>query len=216
MKVALLLLLVVAAVSCRTTVRSAAADLIVTNARVWTGNPAQPAAEAVAMVGDRVAAIGRASEISAWRGASTRVIDAGGARVIPGFNDSHVHFIGGGLQLDNVDLRNAPSPQDFARLIGERAQKTPAGEWVLGGDWDDQQWTPPALPTRQLIDAVTPSTPVFVNRFDGHMALANSVALALAGVTAATQDPPGGSSCAMPEATRLACSRTPRWASSTR
>jgi hypothetical protein len=192
MKVALLLVLVVAAVSCRTTARSRAADLIVTNAHVWTGSRADPAAEAVAVVGDRVAAIGRASDVSVWRGPSTRVIDAGGARVVPGFNDSHVHFIGGGLQLDNVDLRDAPSPQDLARLIGERAQKTPAGEWVLGGDWDDQQWTPPALPTRQLIDVVTPSTPVFVNRFDGHMALANSVALALAGVTAATQDPPGG------------------------
>jgi hypothetical protein len=192
MKVAFLLLLVAAAVSCRTTARSRSADLIVTNARVWTGSQVQPAAEAVAVVGDRVAAIGRASDISVWRGPSTRVIDAGGARVVPGFNDSHVHFMGGGLQLDNVDLRDAPSPQDFARLIGERAQKTPAGEWVLGGDWDDQQWTPPALPTRQLIDVVTPSTPVFVNRFDGHMALANSVALALAGVTAATQDPPGG------------------------
>ena len=192
MKVAFLLLLVAAAVSCRTTGRSRAADLIVTNARVWTGSQVQPAAEAVAVVGDRVAAIGRASDVSVWRGPSTRVIDAGGARVVPGFNDSHVHFIGGGLQLDNVDLRDAPSPQDFARLIGERAQKTPAAEWVLGGDWDDQQWTPPALPTRQLIDVVTPSTPVFVNRFDGHMALANSVALALAGVTAATRDPPGG------------------------
>jgi hypothetical protein len=118
MKAALLLLLVVAAVSCRTAARSGAADLIVTNARVWTGSQAQPAAEAVAMVGDRVAAIGRASDVSAWRGPSTRVIDAGGARVLPGFNDSHVHFISGGLQLDNVDLRSAPSPQDFARLIG--------------------------------------------------------------------------------------------------
>jgi hypothetical protein len=100
--------------------------------------------------------------------------------------------MGGGLQLDNVDLRQAPSPQEFARLIGERVQKTPAGEWVLGGDWDDQLWNPPALPTSQLIDAVSPATPVFVNRFDGHMAVANSVAMKLAGVTAATPDPPGG------------------------
>ena len=168
------------------------ADLLIVNARIWTGVPAQPQAEAVAIAGGRVAALGTTAELMAWRGPSTRVIDAGGARVLPGFNDSHVHFMGGGLQLDNVDLRQAPTPQAFAQLIGERVEKTPAGEWVLGGDWDDQLWDPPVLPTRQLIDAVAPATPVFVNRFDGHMAVANSVALKLAGVTAATPDPPGG------------------------
>ena len=193
MKAALLLLaLLGVAAACRNGAPARVADLLIVNARVWTGVPSRPEAEAVAIVGERVAAVGTTAELTAWRGQATRVIDAGGARVLPGFNDSHVHFMGGGLQLDNVDLRQAPSPQEFARLIGERVQKTPAGEWVLGGDWDDQLWDPPALPTRQLIDAVSGSTPVFVNRFDGHMAVANSVALRLAGVTAATPNPPGG------------------------
>jgi hypothetical protein len=193
MKTALLLLALMAmAAACRQRAPSVVADLLIVNARIWTGVADRPESQALAVVDGRVAAIGTAEELSAWRGPSTAVIDAGGARVLPGFNDSHVHFMGGGMQLDNVDLRQAPSPQAFARLIGERVQKTPPGEWVLGGDWDDQLWDPPALPTRQLIDPVSPVTPVFVNRFDGHMAVANSAALKLAGITAATPDPPGG------------------------
>jgi hypothetical protein len=193
MKTALILLALVGlAAACRQSVPPIVADLLILNAKIWTGAPSQPEAEAIAIVGGRVAAIGATTALSAWRGPSTRVIAAAGARVLPGFNDSHVHFMGGGLQLDNVDLRQAPSPQAFANLIGERVRQTPAGEWVLGGDWDDQLWDPPSLPTRQLIDPVSPTTPVFVNRFDGHMAVANSVALKLAGVTAATPEPAGG------------------------
>jgi len=193
MKIGLLLLALVGlAAACRQGTPSRAADLVIVNARIWTGVATQPDAQALAAVDGRVAAIGTTEGLSAWRGPTTRVIDAAGARVLPGFNDSHVHFMGGGMQLDNVDLRQAPSPQAFAALIGDRARQTPAGEWILGGDWDDQLWDPSSLPTRQLIDPVSPATPVFVNRFDGHMAVANSVALKLAGVTAATPDPPGG------------------------
>jgi hypothetical protein len=193
MKTALLLLALMAmAAACRQRAPSVVADLLIVTARIWTGVAGRPESQALAVVDGRVAAIGTTDEMLAWRGPSTQVMDAGGARVLPGFNDSHVHFMGGGMQLDNVDLRQAPSPQEFARLIGERVQRTPAGEWVLGGDWDDQLWDPPALPTRQLIDPVSSTTPVFVNRFDGHMAVANSVALRLAGVTAATPDPAGG------------------------
>jgi len=168
------------------------ADVIVTHARIWTGDKKMPAAEAVAMIGDRLVGVGTAAEIDVWRGASTNMIDAGGRRVVPGFNDAHVHFVDGGQQLDDVDLKDAPTPQEFARRIGERAGRLAAGEWVLGGNWDDQGWNPPALPTRELVDLVAPTTPVFVTRYDGHMALANSAALKLAGVTASTQDPPGG------------------------
>ena len=193
MKIGLLLpALVGLAAACRQGTPSRAADLVIVNARIWTGVATQPDAQALAAVDGRVAAIGTTEGLSAWRGPTTRVIDAAGARVLPGFNDSHVHFMGGGMQLDNVDLRQAPSPQAFAASIGDRARQTPAGEWILGGDWDDQLWDPPSLPTRQLIDPVSPATPVFVNRFDGHMAVANSAALKLAGVTAATPDPPGG------------------------
>ena len=171
---------------------SPSADVILTRARIWTGDKRVPAAEALAIIGERVVAVGSATEIDAWRGDSTKVIDAGGRRVVPGFNDAHVHFVEGGQQLDNVDLKDAATPQEFARRIGEQARRTPKGGWVLGGNWDDQQWNPPVLPTKALIDELTPETPVFVGRYDGHMGMANSVALKLAGVTAATPDPPGG------------------------
>jgi predicted amidohydrolase YtcJ len=98
----------------------------------------------------------------------------------------------GGMQLDSVDLRDATSPGEFARRIGERTRVTAAGEWITGGDWDEQRWDPSAIPTRELVDRLTPDTPVFVNRYDEHMALANSVTLRLAGITANTPDPPGG------------------------
>lgn len=169
-----------------------AAELIVTHAKVWTVDKSRPTAEAVAVLGERIVAVGTSEEVASWQGPQTRVIDAGGKLLLPGFNDAHVHFVTGGMQLDSVDLKDADSQEEFARRIGERAQATPPGEWVLGGDWDHERWSPAELPTRELIDAVTPKTPVFVNRYDGHMALANSVALRLARVTAKTPDPPGG------------------------
>ena len=169
-----------------------AADLIVTHAKVWTVDENKPLAEAVAVIGERIVAVGHSAEIDSWRGPETQVIDAGGKLLMPGFNDAHVHMIQGGRQLDNVQLKDAATPEEFARRIAERAKTIPAGEWILGGDWDEQLWDPPKLPTKDLIDGVTPSTPVFVIRYDAHMALANSVTLRLAGITAATPDPPSG------------------------
>ena len=96
------------------------------------------------------------------------------------------------MELDSVQLTDASSPVEFARRIGERARKTPKGEWILGGDWDETKWNPQEIPTKDLIDSLTPDTPVFVSRYDGHMVLANSLALRLAGITAQTPDPPGG------------------------
>src|SRR6185369_10693747 len=168
-----------------------AADLLITHANIWTGNPLQPDARAVAIVGDRIVEVGGADEIERWRTPNTTAIDAEGRRLIPGFNDAHVHFVDGGTQLENVDLRDADTQPEFARRIAERAKSRP-GEWILGGDWDDQRWTPAALPTRELIDDRTNGTPVFVSRYDGHMALANSAALGRAAVTERTLDPPGG------------------------
>jgi predicted amidohydrolase YtcJ len=168
-----------------------AADLVITNASIWTGNALQPDANAVAIIGDRIVDVGSSREIDRWRGASTTVLDAEGRRVLPGFNDAHVHLIDGGTALDNVNLKDAATPAEFTRRISERA-KTKPGEWILGGEWDDQRWMPAELPTRQLIDDVTNGTPVFVTRYDGHMALANSTALGRAGVTEGTPDPPGG------------------------
>jgi predicted amidohydrolase YtcJ len=178
------------AVGCQRPARLAA-DLVITNASIWTGDALQPDASAVAVVGDRIVDVGSSREINRWRGAATTVIDAEGRRVLPGFNDAHVHLIDGGTALDNVNLKDAATPAEFTRRIAERA-KTKPGEWILGGEWDDQRWTPAELPTRHLIDDVTNATPVFVTRYDGHMALANSTALGRAGVTEGTPDPPGG------------------------
>ncbi len=169
-----------------------AADLIVTNAKIWTVDPALPAAQAVAVLRDRIVAVGSNAEIDAWRGPGTHLIDAGGKRLIPGFNDAHVHFVDGGEQLDSVQLTDATSADEFVRRIAAFARTLPKGEWIKEGDWDETKWTPAKFPTRQMIDAVTPDNPVFVYRYDGHMALANSLALKLAGITAQTADPPGG------------------------
>lgn len=168
------------------------ADLIIVNAKVRTMDTHNPTAEAVAILGNRVLAIGASKEIGQLAGPNTRVIDARGRLVLPGFNDAHVHFLSGGFQLASVDLRDAATPQEFANRIKLFAEKVPAGSWITGGDWDHERWTGASLPTRELIDRFTPNTPVFVNRLDGHMALANTVALKLAGVTKQTPDPDGG------------------------
>jgi predicted amidohydrolase YtcJ len=169
-----------------------AADLIVTNARIWTVDKARPQAEALAVLGDRIVVVGSATDVDAWHGPQTKVVDAKGKLLLPGFDDAHVHFVDGGSHLQEVQLKDAATPQEFARRIGERAKITPKGEWITGGDWDEQKWSPPNLPTKELVDAVTPDTPVWVNRYDGHESLANSVTLRLANVTAKTPDPPGG------------------------
>jgi len=169
-----------------------AADLIITDAKIWTVDKALPNAQAVAVLGDRIVGVGSNADVDAWRGPNTRVIDAKGKLLLPGFNDAHVHFVSGGMQLTNIQLNDATSAEEFARRIGERAKITPKGEWIQGGNWDETKWTPPNMPTRELIDALTPYTPVFVSRYDGHMGLANSLALKLAGITARTPDPPGG------------------------
>lgn len=169
-----------------------AADLVLHNGKVWTGNASQPEAEAVACLGNRLVAVGPNEQVRKLIGATTKVVDLKGRRVVPGFNDAHVHFFDGGAGLASVQLRDANTPTEFRDRIGAFAQKLPTGRWVLNGNWDHENWQPAALPTRQLIDAVTPNNPVFINRLDGHMGLANSLALKLAGITRATVDPPGG------------------------
>ena len=169
-----------------------AADLVIFNADVRTLDARQPRARALAVRGERVAALGADDEMRKLAGPRTRVVDARGALVLPGFNDAHVHFLSGGFQLSSVDLRDASTPQEFAGRVRRFAAKLPKGRWMTGGDWDHERWPGAPLPTRELIDSFTPETPVFVNRLDGHMALANSLALRLAGVTRETPDPPGG------------------------
>jgi predicted amidohydrolase YtcJ len=168
------------------------ADLIIINASVRTMEKAQPKAEAVAIMGNKIVAVGSNQEVQVLSGTNTRTIDARGKLVLPGFNDSHVHFLDGGAGLSSVDLRDAKTPQEFVERIKNFAAKLPKGRWILNGNWDHENWTPSNLPTAAMIDAVTPDNPVFINRLDGHMALANSVALKMAGVDKNTKDVAGG------------------------
>jgi predicted amidohydrolase YtcJ len=168
------------------------ADTIIVNAVVHTMDSSQPVAEAIAIYGNRIVAVGSSKDIRKLAGPTTRTIDAKKRLLLPGFNDAHTHFLSGGFQLSSVDLRDANSPQEFAERIKAFAGKLPKGRWITGGDWDHERWPEAKLPTKELIDSFTSETPVFVNRLDGHMALANSLALRLAGVTRQTLDPPGG------------------------
>jgi predicted amidohydrolase YtcJ len=168
------------------------ADLILTNGKIWTVNPAAPRAEAVACVGHRIAAVGTAADIGKWAGPRTQVIDLAGKLLLPGFNDAHVHFFTGGQSLAGVQLRDAKSESEFRERIRQFAAGLPKGRWILGGDWDHENWSPVRLPTRQWVDEAAGDHPVFVNRLDGHMALASTAALKLAGITRLTPDPPGG------------------------
>lgn len=168
------------------------ADTVIVNAVVHTMDTAKPTAEAVAISANRIVAVGSSNDIRKLAGPKTRTIDAKQRLLLPGFNDAHTHFLSGGFQLSSVDLRDASSPQEFAARIKAFAEKTPKGRWIKGGDWDHERWPEGKLPTKELIDSFTPDIPVFVNRLDGHMALANSLALKLAGVTRQTVDLPGG------------------------
>jgi predicted amidohydrolase YtcJ len=168
------------------------ATLIITNAVVYTVDKQHPRAEAVAVIGDRIVAVSSRAEIDLWRSPQTKVIDAGSKLLLPGFNDAHVHFISGGAQLDQVSLTEAADPQEFVRRIAAQVKKTPKGEWILGGRWDETKWPNPHLPTKELVDPVTGTTPIFVERYDGHEALANSAAMKLAGVSGKTAEVPGG------------------------
>jgi predicted amidohydrolase YtcJ len=169
-----------------------AADLIIRNAKVWTVDKAQPSAQAVAVLGERIVAVGSNADVDTWRGPRTQVLDAQGRLLLPGFNDAHCHFVQGGLQLDQVELNDAASTDEFKRRIAERARITPKGEWIEGGNWDETKWSPPVLPTHELIDDVTKDVPVLIDRYDGHAEFANATALRLAGITASTPNPPGG------------------------
>ena len=190
-----LFLLLFACLSCTMTQTSTAYSIIpsiaIVNARVWTGDTRRPWADAVAVTGDRITAVGSSAEVRKLARPMTRVIDAQGKLLVPGFIDSHVHFVDGGFGLTSVQLRDAKTREEFIRRIKEHAARLPAGAWMLEGNWDHQNWGG-ELPRRDWIDSVTPNTPVFIQRLDGHMSLANSAALRAAGVTRETKDVAGG------------------------
>ncbi|HET9453084.1 MAG TPA: amidohydrolase [Gemmatimonadaceae bacterium] len=165
--------------------------LAIVNARVWTGDDARPWADAVAIAGDEIVAVGSSAEVRKLARGGARVIDGSGRMVVPGFIDAHVHFMSGGFGLTSVQLRDARTREEFVRRIAEHAKRIPAGAWILEGNWDHQNWGG-ELPRRDWIDSVTGGTPVFIQRLDGHMSLANSAAIRAAGVTRDTKDVEGG------------------------
>lgn len=167
------------------------ADLIVYGS-VWTGDSAAPVAAGIAVRGGTIVAVGSKRQVDRFRGPATRVLDNGKWSVVPGFGDSHTHFISGGFQLMSVDLRDAATPAEFVRRLAEFAKRLPKGTWVLGGDWDHERWPGAPLPRKEWIDSVTPDNPVFVSRLDGHMGVANSAALRLARITRSSRAPEGG------------------------
>ena len=166
------------------------AALAIVNARVWTGDPRRPWADAVLVRGDRIEAVGSSAEVKK-RAGSARVVDAKGMMLAPGFVDAHVHFLDGGFALSSVQLRDARTRAEFVERIGAFAKTVPAGTWILNGDWDHESWGG-SLPDRTWIDSVTPNNPVWINRLDGHMNLANSLALRAAGIGRDTKDVVGG------------------------
>ncbi|MGQ9800845.1 MAG: amidohydrolase [Candidatus Saccharicenans sp.] len=168
------------------------ADTVFLNGRIWTADESCPEVEALAVVQNKIFRTGRQAEIQKLIGDRTRVIDLQYKLMLPGFIDAHTHFLNGGLALRSVQLRTCRTREEFVSRIAAKARELPPGSWILNGDWDHDQFDPPVLPSRDWIDAVTPDHPVCVNRFDGHMVLANSLALKLAGIDRNTVSPPGG------------------------
>ncbi len=165
------------------------ADRIYINAKIWTGDSANASANAMAVKDSLIIYVG--NDYETYKGTKTQIIDAGGKMIVPGFIDNHTHFLGGGYQLASVNLRNAKTKQDFISTLKEYASLHNDDRWIQGGDWDHEAWGGD-LPTRNWIDSVTKNHPVFISRYDGHMGLANSLALKLAGIDKNTPNPAGG------------------------
>ncbi|MBL8794415.1 MAG: amidohydrolase [Planctomycetia bacterium] len=169
-----------------------AADLLLLNGKIWTVNPKQPEAEAVAVWQGRILAVGKSAELKPLAGPATKVIDLQGRRVVPGFIDSHLHLLNGGTRLSQVSLRDAKDEADFGKRLQEFDKKLPKDRWLLGGEWDHDLTFGGRLPTAAILDKYVPERPVFLRRYDGHMGVVNTRALQLAGITAKTADPAGG------------------------
>ena len=165
------------------------ADLIVSNARVYTADEARPLAEAFAVRDGKVVFVGSNSEAAALKGSATRVLDVQGRTVIPGMVDAHAHFGGLAQTLRSVDLVGTHSYDEVIARVVERAKNTPKGEWIEGRGWDQNAWGDTRFPTHEKLTAAVPDHPVILTRVDGHAALVNAAAMRAANVTAATKDP---------------------------
>jgi predicted amidohydrolase YtcJ len=169
-----------------------AADLIVTNARIYTVDENRPLVDAMAIRDGRVVATGPARGVMTMRGPNTRVLDLNGRTVIPGMIDAHVHLLNLGNSLRNVDLVGTSSYDEVIARVVARARETPAGTWILGRGWDQNDWGVTQFPTHEALSRAVPNHPVVLTRIDGHATLVNDAAMRAANLTAQSQDPSGG------------------------
>src|ERR1700687_1615521 len=168
------------------------ADMIIINARVYTVNPQQQWAEAIAVRGDKIIAVGDRKQIEALRGPATKEIDAQGRLLLPGFTDCHIHFMDGSLGLTRVDLNGATTVAEIQKRVKAYADAHPSEPWIQGMGWTYPTFGPSALPNKKILDDVVPDRPVYLVAFDGHSSWANSKALAMAGIDRNKPDPPNG------------------------
>ncbi|MBN2281540.1 MAG: amidohydrolase [Candidatus Marinimicrobia bacterium] len=176
---------------CKTGGEKVTASFVLLNGNIWTGNPHQPKAEALAIAGNKIIFVGTNKDGKKYISPKTEVVDAEGKFICPGFTDAHLHFLDGGQRLASVELRDAGSPDEFKQRIADYIETLKPGTWVIGGDWDHTNWGG-ELPHRSWIDDISPDNPVWISRLDGHMALANSKAMEIAGVTNDVEDIEGG------------------------
>jgi predicted amidohydrolase YtcJ len=168
------------------------ADLVLLHGKVWTVDAKKPQAEAVAVWRGRILAVGTDAEMKPLVGPATKVFDLKGRRVVPGFHDSHVHWLGGGQSLAEVKLKDAKDEAEFGRRLAAFDKNLPRDRWIVGGNWDHDRTFAGRLPTAAILDKYVKDRPVFISRYDGHMAVANTAALKLARITSDTKDPAGG------------------------
>ncbi|HEX5830356.1 MAG TPA: amidohydrolase family protein, partial [Gemmatimonadaceae bacterium] len=171
---------------------AAPADLVITGGRIYTVDAARPVVEAMAVRDGKVLFTGSRRGALALRGPRTRVLELGGRTVIPGMTDAHAHFLGLGTALRTVDLTGTRSYDEVIRRVQARARELPAGSWIVGRGWDQNDWGNTAFPTHDALSRAVPDHPVYLTRVDGHAGLANALAMQKANVTAATRDPSGG------------------------
>jgi len=175
-----------------TTAAVAQDPIVFHGGRIWTGDTARPQVQALLVVGERILHVGTDAEVLARAGDRAERVDLAGRRVVPGITDSHVHFLSGGDELLAPDLRSASSAEEVASRLATAAARVPKGTWLTSGSWDHENWPGAELPTAAVLDRHVPDHPVFVARLDGHMGVANGLALRMAGVTRDTPDPEGG------------------------
>ncbi len=176
------------------------ADLVIKNAKIVTIDKDNPRAQAIAMKGEKILAVGSNSKIKKYIDeAATQVIDAGGRLLIPGFNDAHIHFLSGGRSLMNLDFRYVFDPQEIAQMVKEKVDKVEPGVLISGRGWEHETFPDKKWPTKEILDVVAPDNPVILSRADGHSIWVNSYVIKMSGITKDTQSPSDGTIVKDPE-----------------